>query len=404
MKRVILGFLLVVLFGCTKNAPIVNNTKDVLVINKENEILQPIVYSNKTSYELRKAQTFVDIDSIRTILGTRKMGRWNGDNNIGFVYVDMNNDGREDIYYPIQSNDSNIKVKPQVYVNTINGYKLDNSMLPDEYNGALDTRKSIVADFNNDGLPDIFSSNCGYDGYNIRDTPVLFLSNKSTHKYTLAVLPNEIISAGGFHGVSAGDLNGDNNIDMVLVGQGKPRILYGNGDGTFRHTYVNIANDRAFLTVEIIDVNKDGKNDIVMAGNEMWTPSQILWNGDASNITIIADYKIKWGNVMDIVCEDFDGDGINEILLNRTGDETGLWYRGYWLSLYKTDTLYSKYKDITDMCISNQMNQSTMDNGWIPQIAFKKGSDGINRLYAKVQSYPKFYKIWKQNITTKIYE
>ena len=45
-----------------------------------------------------------------------------------------------------------------------------------------------------------------------------------------------------------------------------------------------------------------------------------------------------------------------------------------------------------------------MDNGWIPQIAFKKGSDGVNRLYAKVQSYPKFYKIWKQNITTKIYE
>jgi hypothetical protein len=106
------------------------------------------VYSGKTSYALKTPQTVVDIDPIRTKLGIRNIGLYSGNNNLGFVYVDMNNDGLEDIFYPYSS-DGNFNTKSNVLINKGNGvYALDESMFPSNFPGTTTTRKTLVGDFN----------------------------------------------------------------------------------------------------------------------------------------------------------------------------------------------------------------------------------------------------------------
>jgi hypothetical protein len=155
MKKVILGLIVVTLFGCSKTAPIIVTPIVVTPITPTQ--LPKIVYYGKTSYELKNTNKFINIDSLRNLFGIKNVGRWRGTNNLGFVYVDMNNDGREDIFYPYSS-DGEFNTKPDVFINNGNSYTKDNSMLPTDYSGNQNTRKTIVGDFNNDSLPDIFSN------------------------------------------------------------------------------------------------------------------------------------------------------------------------------------------------------------------------------------------------------
>jgi len=415
MKKVILGLIIVTLFGCTKTAPIVITPPTPIV-----EVLPKIVYYGKTSYELKIPISFVNIDSIRSQLGVRKIGRWNGNNNLGYAYVDMNNDGREDIFYPIASEERNKFYRPQVFINTKNGYVLDNSMLPDDYLGAVDTRKSIIGDFNNDSLPDIFASNVGFDAdpITLDAEPVLLLSNKKTNKYSLAKLPTELITKGGFHGVASGDLNSDGYIDIVLVGQGEPKVLYNNENNRFTYSELNVDSKVAYITCEIIDVDKDGKNDIILAGSENHQFSKIFWGKyNFSKSTTIEINKINnFQLVMDIGVYDLDNDGINEIVFSRTIDGFNNlsdypWYGGYKLCFYKTNDLYNSFIDVSGQFMTNNTIVNPVIGGWIPHLNIYKDK-GIINLYVDIQGcyyyndYRKnnYTKNWKQNQTTKQFE
>jgi hypothetical protein len=420
MKNILLGFLLVGLFSCSKTAPTlvtVQPTQPVII----NVDLPKLNYYGKTSYELKVPQKgFINIDSLRSVLGVRYIGRWNGNNNLGYTYIDINNDGREDIFYPIASNDANTPVKPEVFINTGNGYILDNSMLPDNYLGAIDTRKTIVGDFNNDSLPDLFLSNTGFDGSpNINNvTPVFLLSQKGKIKYKLFIVP-ELKNIGGFHSVSSGDLNGDGFIDLILIGQGLPKILYNNGDETFKYTTFNITNYSGYFTSEIIDVDKDGKNDIILTGDEgrpapaLYSPSTIFFNKNNNFQTqtqICLPNSNGWGLVTDIACADIDGDGVNEIFLSRTQDVTAVWYGGYNLTIYKTIDNYKSF--INTNLINNNIVITPVIGNWISHLFLYKTQNNefairadISGCYAYTDYRANPYiKIWKQNQTTKLFE
>jgi len=82
---------------CSKTSTTSNNTPTLPIVTTPIVTtpipLPKIVYSGKTSYALKTPQTVVDIDPIRKTLGIRNIGHFSGNNNLGFVYVDMNNDG-----------------------------------------------------------------------------------------------------------------------------------------------------------------------------------------------------------------------------------------------------------------------------------------------------------------------
>ena len=410
MKNILFGFLLVILFSCSK--VVITPTPIVVTpptpVTPTYQTLPIGYYANKTSYQLKTPFQFVNVDSIRLVLGIRNKGIYNGNNNLGYVYIDINGDGLEDIFYPYES-DGNFTTKPDVIINKGNHYELDNSMLPDNFVGTINNRKTIVSDFNNDSLPDLFLINQGLDASPYPgEQCTLLLSDKTTHKYKLGDL--SMLPTAFWHGGASGDLNGDGNLDIIVLGANPAKVLYGDGKGSFTAKDWIYNAGSGYITGEIIDVDNDGKNDIILSGDEgrpapaLYSPSTIFFNKNNSFQTqtqICVPSTTGWGSVMDIACADMDGDGINEIFFDRTGDVTGTWYGGYTINVYKLDKTYQSVSDVTTTYIKNSVSIQPRTTAWMWRMLLYKSNNiwMLNGFTTDQHST-----IWVQNQTTKIFE
>ena len=403
MKKVILGLIVMTLFGCSKTAPIIVTPAIPIA-----EVLSKIVYYGKTSYELKNTNKFINIDSLRNVFGIKNVGRYNGTNNLGFVYVDMNNDGREDIFYPYSS-DGEFNTKPEVFINTGKSYTKDNSMLPTDYSGNQNTRKTIVGDFNNDSLPDLFLINHGYEDNNYYpgETNTLLLSDKITLKYKLGDV--SMLSKAFWHGGASGDLNKDGNIDIIVTAGNTIKVLYGSGDGSFNLTDWKYNGTSGYITIEILDVNKDGQNDVIMTGFEgfpnsnRYSKSTIFWNNnnDFSSNTIICEPNTNgWALVLDIVAADIDNDGTTEIILNRTVDSGTNWYGGFQLNIYKTNDNYKTLNDVSNKFITNNISVQKRTTAWMYKMNLYKVN---NIYYLDGITTNSLVHHWKQDAITKTF-
>jgi hypothetical protein len=413
-----LRFIFIVTFFsfCSKTSTTSNNTPTLPIATTPIVTtpipLPKIVYSGKNSYALKTPQKLIDIDPIRTTLGIRSIGKFKGSNNLGFVYVDMNNDGLEDIYYTYAS-DGNFLTKANVIINKGNDkYVLDESMLPTNFLGTASTRKSVVGDFNNDSLPDIFMCNHGYEELSNIGVGTWYLENNSIllSNKNGAYTYKEFTELGKafWHGAASGDLNGDGNMDIVVVGGGVPKALYGDGKGGFTISDINttISKDNGYITVELVDVDKDGQCDVILSGDEGTPPpayyskSMILWNkkGNFNSNTIICEANTNgWRYIMNIGCEDLDGDGINEIILCRTGDNSGVWYGGYQLNVYKQNSGFTLFTDVTSTDFgSDHILRTTNTGKWMYQMLMKKETDGLFSIYGYITNSEQYLQ-WKQN-------
>jgi hypothetical protein len=110
-----------------------------------------------------------------------------------------------------------------------------------------------VGDVNNDGHPDIIVGSL--------DGTVSVLLNKGNGEFSPAVTYN---AGGGVNVLAVGDMNSDRNLDIVVpTNSSECGVLVGNGDGTFQAVKLFDAGGSDCNTVAVGDVNGDGKQDIV---------------------------------------------------------------------------------------------------------------------------------------------
>ena len=299
------------------------------------------------------------------------------------VHADFDGDGVLDLFRVAghASGLSNERQHVEMWLGNGEGtYRRDDGMLVDPTAGGVNPRKVIAADFNGDDKADVIVADHGYDAEPFPGAPLLLYLSTADGRLEKAKGLEHII--GFHHSVAAGDVDGDGDTDAFVTDFLNSFLINdGKGNMTLNRAYLPkrfLMDHAGYDTSELIDVDRDGQLDLLVAGTELAdAPSLILWgdaepgftNSTASTLPEVTDFGI----VVDIDVADFDGDGINDVLLNRVGSEPGRgFYDGIYLQLLKGREDRRTFSDVTESSIDNEeLLKRYSELGWfvwlIPQ-------------------------------------
>jgi hypothetical protein len=222
--------------------------------------------------------------------------------------ADFNGDGKLDLVTAV--------LGPSITTDFVQirlGDGMGNFAAPAEINVGFSPNNIVVADFNNDGKPDVATSNTGpgmqcHPGY-----AAVFVNNGSGG---LTAMPNVGARAAAYDLV-AGDFNGDGKQDLAVrsggdAGCGPPFggvvIFIGNGNGTFtRASEYEASFSPAYL--DTTDLNHDGKLDLVGPNNNLLIPLLGTGAGDFVGGTTFGLSGVN----SDSVAADFNLDGYPDV-------------------------------------------------------------------------------------------
>ena len=275
------------------------------------------------------------------------------------VYADFNGDGTLDLFRAVGKWQTLERQHLEMWIGTGDGtYRRNDGMLVDPTVGGSHPRKAVVADFNGDDRADVIVADHGYDAEPFPGAPLLLYLSTADGRLEKAKGLEHLV--GFHHSVAVGDVDGDGDSDVFT--DSVPAFLINDGKG-------NMTLNRAYLpkrfihggyyTSELIDVDRDGHLDLLAAGHEFdGSESLIVWGGKEpgfadSTVTILPEVT-DFGIVVDIDVADFDGDGINDLLLNRAGSAPGRgFYDGMYLQLLKGQEDRRTFTDISAFSIDN---------------------------------------------------
>ena len=186
--------------------------------------------------------------------------------------------------------------------------------------GGLDTYSVAVGDVNADGKPDLIVANwCASSNCN-GSVGVLLGNGDGTFQAAVSYASG----GDGAFSVEVGDVNGDGKPDLVVAnasGIGSVGVLLGNGDGTFQTVVSYGSGGRSPISVAMGDVNGDGKPDLVVS-NECGSNNNcangsvavLLGNGDGTFQAAPA-YGSGGQGAQSVAVEDVNGDGKPDLIV-----------------------------------------------------------------------------------------
>ena len=175
-----------------------------------------------------------------------------------------------------------------------------------------DAKPDFVAtgDLNGDGILDLVASND-----NSNDISVLLGKGDGT----FGAATDTPVGQSEPGALVLADFNGDKKLDVAVasLGIGGARggltVMLGNGDGTFGSPQLYAKDD--FQTVTVVDINGDGKLDLIASGSDPATKATFitisLGNGDGTFQKAIT--TATTGYYYSLIVGDFNGDGLLDV-------------------------------------------------------------------------------------------
>jgi len=297
------------------------------------------------------------------------------------ISLDYNKDGFMDFVsfendYEIEDNRDLIKF----YLGDCEGNLTLDELNSNKFEGLVHGRKILLGDYNNDSYPDIFLIGHGWDKPPFPGEYPVILFSSDSGEFTEKRL-TEFVSF--FHGGSSGDFDNDGDLDIILntMFEYKHAFAYLENDGNGNFTEIENLGPfrenglkRVFLNSEMYDINKDGNLDILFMstrdGDVIWdwlpdevysySTSIIYGNGnDFSGKEVRLPSIEEWHRVYDADFYDLDGNGIEEIILNRTNTS----YEGWYIQIIEKNG--EDYIDSTNKFIDINKSDSGFWNVWL---------------------------------------
>ncbi|MGE7416486.1 beta strand repeat-containing protein, partial [Methylobacterium tarhaniae] len=231
---------------------------------------------------------------------------------VSVTTADYNKDGKLDIVYSM-----NGYTAAGVLIGNGDGTFKSPSTMSTGGGNAGDPRSVTVADVNRDGNLDIITANAGADLVSVH------LGRGNSY----IAYPGTLSTGAGSKptAVAVADVNGDGTLDLVTAnkGTGTVSVLLGNGDGSFQ-AHQDIATGSSTSdpsAVAIVDVDRDGKLDLVVALSGASTVTVLKGNGNGTFAQTLPD--VTTGSMpVSVATADINGDGKLDLVTANKTDNT----------------------------------------------------------------------------------
>ncbi len=259
-----------------------------------------------------------------------------------FQITDLNRDGRPDIlFFPNDFGAEKTQVFPIAALlnNGVGGF----SLAPSDYFGlatAASATQALVADFDRDGLADIYVSNIGWDfGGDWPGSPNTLLLGRAAGGYVngTARLPQ---LSDFTESAAAADIDGDGDLDILAMNifggtpasgpLTDPYFLINDGSGQFSRSDDRLpagissrVEEQKYTAVAFVDANGDGRPDLFLGSHgAAGQTSRLILNDGGGRFVSGAQFSIPnavqgvQSSVNDILVADINRDGRPDLVLS----------------------------------------------------------------------------------------
>jgi hypothetical protein len=344
----------------------------------------PAVISH-LSYENRH-QAYSYSSTLPIVANARAVFKYaNGD--LGYVVVKLTNG-------PWNATLENALPSTVNFYKQVNGQWVSNTELvfdtANSVPGCQHPRKAIAADYNQDGVIDFAIACHGWDAPPYAGERSRVLLSQPGGKYRLDYLSDTV----GFqHAGASADINSDGFPDLILTNKDGVDVFINDRTGHFtRSTDMTIPQQRRAFHVELLDINGDGKYDMVAGSHEWDDATRIILNPGNNNFggslfNRPAEITIPAVPGAGVITDFLYVKSVNALYITRTGDGQSngtVFYQGLWVQKFDLTTR------ISTVLYANPdwVNPGRSNNKWVDWIIEKDGtvtSDYGNLLQIPIQ-------------------